>query len=117
MTASLSPIPDNDSEKQEIDDENLHLDSTKHKHESILTHTHKTVGKVKFGRTSMINQSQKTLLPKLTNLNNESSADSLRKMPKIVRKILEKKMNLDPIYMKSIDKEEDDENVTFLLLF
>ena len=111
MTPCLSPILDNDSDRPEIDADISNLDSTKQKYESIINHTHKTVGKAKFGRASVITRSHDSLLPKLSHKKTETSADSIRKMPKIVRKILEKKMHLNPSFMRSIDDKEMNKNV------
>jgi len=64
------------------------------------------VGKASFGRNTTHMRSQEDLLPKISHIQTESSAQSIRKMPRIVRKILEKKMNIDSTFIKEIENKE-----------
>lgn len=68
--------------------------------------TQKAVGKVKFSSTPRLEHTQVTKLPQVSQLSNQKSLDSFRKFPKIVRKILDKKMHIDPSVIKSIEEDE-----------
>ncbi|CAI2387478.1 unnamed protein product [Moneuplotes crassus] len=88
-------------EKQEEDELNK-----KSRASSVVEESKKKVGKASFGVKKSIHNSQENILPSLAKEAHETSGQSLRKMPKIVRKMLEKKMNIDSDFIKNIELYE-----------
>ncbi|CAI2359126.1 unnamed protein product [Moneuplotes crassus] len=68
--------------------------------------TQKKVGKVSFGFKTNIHRSKDALFPSLVKEKHETSSQSLCKMPRIVRKILENKLDIDSDFIKSIEQYE-----------
>jgi hypothetical protein len=75
---------------------------------SLQKPTFKKLNKAKFGITS---------LPTLTQISSNSSLSHLKKMPKIVRKILEQKRHFDPKLIESLDDQKDKRVILQTLLF
>lgn len=122
LTSDLAPIDDSLTEdsiptlendlKTEIDEDGdspkKDQKDEKSRSSSVRKFETKKVGKASFGVNPSNYKSQETLLPPLGRETevHETSGQSIRKMPKIVRKILEKKMNINSDFLRSIDALE-----------
>jgi hypothetical protein len=78
-------------------------EESENRYTSVINKSHKIVAKAKFKEKFITDQHLLPDPPHIFNLTDQSNVESLTKMPKIVRRILEKKMNLDPSIIKSIE--------------
>lgn len=112
----LSTVYSNKSQNENEKSSPKKLIDSGNRYASVVNKTHKTVGKVKFGNTFITEQPRLPALPHISHLSGRSGVESLSKMPKIVRKILEKKLNIDPIIMQSIEDMEKSKSNSLILI-
>jgi len=72
----------------------------------VIPKTFKTVGKAMFSTSLKVDNRNTFALPQISNQKCLTSKEHLKNMPRIVRKILSKKMDFDPSVIKSIEDSE-----------